>query len=97
MLKLSKILFANENSGDFSGAGTLKGGPYGFGDRHQLANSQIWPGTVDPAEDLPNNPSMWPAVHAQEQSDKEDYGSLESPEVYDDKEHLLPLEDEERD
>ena len=97
MLKLSKILFTNEDSGDFSGAGTFQGGPYGFGYRHQLANSQIWPGTVDPAEDLPNNPSMWPAVHAQEQSDKEDYGSLESPEVYDDKQHLLPLEDEERD
>ena len=97
MPKLSTILFANENSGDFSGAGTFQGGPYGFGYRHQLAKSEIWPGTVDPAEDLPNNPSMWPAVHAQEQSDKEDYKSLESPEEYDDKQHLLPLEDEERD
>ena len=97
MRKLADIIFANENTGDFSGAGTFQGGPYGFGNRYQLASSEIWPGLVDPAEDLPNNPSMWPAVRAQKDSDRDKYDSLESPEVYDDRTHLLPGEDEVRD
>ena len=93
---LARFLFTNENSGDFSGAGTFQGGPFGFGNRHQLADSEVWPGLVDPAEDLPGNPSMWPAVHAQEDSDKDQYGSLEDDEVYDDRNHISPMEDGER-
>lgn len=96
-MKLKNILFANENTGDFSGAGTFQGGPYGFGNRYQLASSEVWPGLADPTQDLPNNPSMWPAIHAQEESDKEQYGDLESAEVYDDRPHLLPGEDTVRD
>jgi hypothetical protein len=95
-LKLSKLLY-KENSGDFSGAGTFQGGAYGFGNRHQLADSEIWPGLVDPEEDLPNEPSMWPAVRAQKGSDRDENDSLESSEVYDDRPHLLPGQDEVRD
>ena len=95
-LKLSKLLY-KENSGDFSGAGTFQGGAYGFGNRHQLADSEIWPGLVDPKEDLPNEPSMWPAVRAQKGSDRDENDSLESSEVYDDRPHLLPGQDEVRD
>jgi len=96
-MKLKNLLFTNENTGDFSGAGTFQGGPYGFGNRYQLANSEVWPGLADPAEDLPNNPSIWPAIHAQKDSDKDQYDSLESAEVYDDRPHLLPGEDTVRD
>lgn len=96
MRKLTDFLF-NENSGDFSGAGTFQGGPFGFGNRQQLADSEIWPGLADPAEDSPNNPSMWPAVRAADSSDRDKYDSLESAEVYDDKPHLLPGEDTVRD
>lgn len=95
-LKLSKLLY-KENSGDFSGAGTFQGGAYGFGNRHQLADSEIWPGLVDPEEDLPNEPSTWPAVHAKKGSDRDKNDSLESAEVYDDRHHLLPGQDEVRD
>ena len=95
MTKLKNILF-KENSGDFSGAGTFQGGAYGFGNRYQLANSQIWPGLLDPEEDLPGNPSFWPALRAQRDSDRNDYDSLESSEVYDDRPHLGPIEDSER-
>lgn len=96
MRKLADILF-NENSGDFSGAGTFQGGPYGFGNRHQLADSEIWPGLFDPKEDAITKSSMWPAVRAADSSDKNKYDSLESSEIYDDRPHLLPGEDTVRD
>ena len=97
MRKLSDILFANENTGDFSGAGTFQGGPYGFGNRYQLANSQVWPGLQDPEEDLPLNPSFKPAIDAQKDPKDTEYDSLESAEIYDDRPHLLPGEDVVRD
>ena len=97
-MKLKKILFTNEaDGGGFHGGPKFQGGAYGYGNRYQLAASEMWPGLADPAEDLPNNPSMWPAVHAQEESDKDEYDSLESAEVYDDRPHLLPGEDTVRD
>lgn len=98
MRKLTDILFTNEaDGGGFHGGPKFQGGPYGYGNRYQLAASEMWPGLADPAEDLPNNPSMWPAIHAQEDSDKDEYDSLESAEVYDDRPHLLPGQDEVRD
>ena len=97
MRKLTDILFTNENTGDFSGAGTFQGGPYGFGNRYQLANSEVWPGLVDPEEDLPPNPSLKPAIDAQKDPKDSQYDSLESSEVYDERPHLLPGEDTVRD
>jgi hypothetical protein len=97
MRKLSDILFANENTGDFSGAGTFQGGPYGFGNRYQLANSQVWPGLQDPEDDLPPNPSFRPAIDAQRDPKDTEYQSLESSEIYDSRPHLLPGEDVVRD
>lgn len=96
-LKLKNVLFANENTGDFSGAGTFQGGPYGFGNRYQLANSQVWPGLQDPDADLPPNPSFRPAIDAQRDPNDSEYESLESSEIYDDRPHLLPGEDTVRD
>jgi hypothetical protein len=96
-MKLKNILFANENTGDFSGAGTFQGGPYGFGNRYQLANSQVWPGLQDPDADLPPNPSFRPAIDAQRDPKDSEYESLESSEVYDSRPHLLPGEDTVRD
>lgn len=49
-MKLSQILFTNENSGDFSGAGTFQGGPFGFGNKHQLAAHEPWEGLKDQEE-----------------------------------------------
>lgn len=96
-MKLKKLLFTNENTGDFSGAGTFQGGPYGFGDRYQLANSQVWPGLQDPDADLPPNPSFRPAIDAQRDPKDTEYESLESSEIYDSRPHLLPGEDVVRD
>ena len=96
-MKLKNILFANENTGDFSGAGTFQGGPYGFGNRYQLTNSQVWPGLQDPDADLPPNPSFRPAIDAQRDPKDSEYDSLESSEVYDNRPHLLPGEDTVRD
>ena len=95
-MKLKNILFKEADGGGFHGGPKFQGGPYGYGNRYQLAASEMWPGLADPAEDLPNNPSMWPAVHAQHDSDREQYGDLESADVYDDRNHLSPLEDTER-
>jgi len=97
MRKLFDILYTNENTGDFSGAGTFQGGPYGFGNRYQLANSQIWPGLQDSEEGLPINPSLKPAIDAQKDPKDTDYESLESSEIYDSRPHLLPGEDIVRD
>jgi len=97
MRKLFDILFTNENTGDFSGAGTFQGGPYGFGNRYQLANSQVWPGLQDPDEGLPPNPSLRPAIDAQRDPKDTEYESLESSEIYDSRPHLLPGEDMVRD
>lgn len=96
-MKLKNILFANENTGDFSGAGTFQGGPYGFGNRYQLTNSQVWPGLQDPDADLPPNPSFRPAIDAQRDPKDTEYESLESSEIYDARPHLLPGEDVVRD
>jgi hypothetical protein len=99
-MKLKNILFANENTGDFSGAGTFQGGPYGFGGRDQfkaLGNQQVWPGLQDPEEDLPLNPSFRPAIDAQRDPKDSEYESLESSEIYDNRPHMLPGEDAVRD
>lgn len=96
MKKLFDILY-KEGIGDLAGSKTFQGGPYGFGYRHQLTDPEIWPGLVDPTEDLPNKPSMWPLMRASDSSDRDKYDSLESAEVYDDRPHLLPGEDEVRD
>ena len=98
MRKLLDILYTNENTGDFSGAGTFQGGPYGFGNRYQLANSQVWPGLADQEDkDNPDNPSLWPAIEAQRDPKDTEYQSLESSEIYDSRPHLLPGEDVVRD
>lgn len=98
MRKLFDILYTNENTGDFSGAGTFQGGPYGFGNRYQLANSQVWPGLADREDkDNPDNPSLWPAIEAQRDPKDTEYQSLESSEIYDSRPHLLPGEDVVRD
>jgi hypothetical protein len=98
MRKLLDILYTNENTGDFSGAGTFQGGPYGFGNRYQLANSQVWPGLADQEDkDNPDNPSLWPAIDAQRDPKDTEYQSLESSEIYDSRPHLLPGEDVVRD
>jgi hypothetical protein len=97
MRKLFDILYTNENTGDFSGAGTFQGGPYGFGNRYQLANSEVWPGLQDPEEGLPPNPSLRPAIDAQRDPKDTEYESLESSEIYDSRPHLLPGEDMVRD
>ena len=96
-MKLKKLLFTNENTGDFSGAGTFQGGAFGFGNRYQLANSQVWPGLQDPDDDLPPNPSFRPAIDAQRDPKDTEYESLESSEIYDSRPHLLPGEDVVRD
>ena len=96
-MKLKAILFTNENTGDFSGAGTFQGGPYGFGNRYQLADSEIWPGLQDPNEDLPPNPSLRPVIDAQRDPKDSEYDSLMSAEIYDSHPHLLPGEDTVRD
>lgn len=97
MRKLSDILYTNEqDGGGFHGGPKFQGGAYGYGFRHQLAASKMEPGLADPAEDIPGNPSTWPAIHAQEDSDKEQYGSLEGEDVYDDRNHISPMEDNER-
>jgi hypothetical protein len=98
MRKLLDIIYTNENTGDFSGAGTFQGGPYGFGNRYQLANSQVWPGLADQEDkDNPDNPSLWPAIEAQRDPKDTEYQSLESSEIYDSRPHLLPGEDVVRD
>lgn len=98
MRKLLDIIYTNENTGDFSGAGTFQGGPFGFGNRYQLANSQVWPGLADREDkDNPDNPSLWPAIEAQRDPKDTEYQSLESSEIYDSRPHLLPGEDVVRD
>jgi len=47
-----KDLCFRENSGDFSGAGTFQGGPFGFGNDISLPIQKVWPGLIDPEEDL---------------------------------------------
>lgn len=98
---IGRFLFKNEGIGDFSGAGTFQGGPFGFGNRYQLADSEIWPGLVDPALDTPENASLWPALKAQEEgdedSDLERFSNLESGVAYDNRNHISPLQDTERD
>lgn len=91
MVLSSRARVRKENKGDFSGAGTFQGGPYGFGGRQQLASSEMWPGLADVTDE---DDPLLPAIDAQQDSDREQYGSLESSGVFDDKPHLLPLEDQ---